>query len=119
MSDSTDHQPDRVRDAIRKTGKIAGDVAGKTAYATKKAADDGLRIGANVVENVRGRLDREPGEPNRPAVLDGDAAVSAVEGTGVDAAVAVLASQALLADYLASRHEDVTREQKMGRVLDS
>ena len=91
------------------------------ARAADAARDQALRAAELTAQKTRQHMPlREPGEPVRPAVLD---ASSTAEPIGIDEredipAFALLSSQFLLADFVASREQDEGRWEKMERVVD-
>ena len=85
------------------------------------AREQASRAAALAAQKTRQHMPRhEPGEPVRPAVLETDATPVrvAMDEVGDPQALALLSSQFLLADFIASREQDEQRWERMERVLD-
>jgi hypothetical protein len=115
------HIVDASRVAGEKTVEGAQAVRPHAAQAAGIAAEQATRAAALTAAQARRRMPRhEPGEPVRPAILESDrpprrALVAKAEELP---SFALLSSQFLLADFVASREQDEKRWEKMERVLD-
>ena len=113
---TSDDSTGRLRLTIKRAGDVAGVAAKQAAVVSKVVASHGARAGASAADGVKRRLPaREAAEPARVAILDETAPDAAVVETSP--AGATLAAQFLLADYLASRHPDEGRREKMEGVV--
>lgn len=112
---------DRMKDIADQVGDSTRSTASQVTRFSAVAVDQAARATALAAVKARRRMPgHQRGEPVRAAVLDADEpADPVVLGENVDLqAVALLAAQFLLADFVASREQDETRWERMERVLD-
>jgi hypothetical protein len=110
-----------TRVVVKRTAQGAEAVRPHAAQAAGIAAEQATRAAVITAAQARRHMPRhEPGEPVRPAVLDSDEYSDRVmvENASDLPAFALLYSQFLLADFVASREQDEKRWEKMERALD-